>query len=183
MSVIGVGRAVREQARAAAATRSRARGPARFDEEALPVLDGEAQCVRCGRVSTESALVFAEDGRVCGPCEAEAVVASSLPPRWEAPVVGGLLPVPALGVAFALSVPWWLGVRPVYKAGAFWYMAWCVGLSVAAIGGLHAARAVRDLSRTEAPTGVQPLSVAWWGLTGNVGAGLWMIVLVALVYG
>lgn len=29
----------------------------------------------------------------------------------------------------------------------------------------------------------QPLSFAWWGLAGNVGAGLWMFVLVVLLYG
>jgi len=143
MSVIGVGKAARDQARAAAATRSRGDRGGRFEaSEALPRVIGRSPCASCGVEHDRAQLVFAEQGAVCMNCEADAELEGLARPGTMGWVMDAMVPAPALLCALLLTLPWWFGSPPSGKAGAFWAIASAVALTFAMMGGLTGARSV-----------------------------------------
>lgn len=191
MSVIGLGKAYRDQTRAAEATRSRSDRGGRFEaSDALPAVVGRASCASCGVELDRAQLVFAEEGTVCLGCEADAALDGVSGPGVMQWLAEAAVPVPAVLCALLTTVPWLEGVQPGGKGGAFWAITSAVGLIFAGVGGLVAARTVASANMPAVDPAFEVdradrrllLALGGWGVGGNLAAALWMLALWVLIF-
>jgi hypothetical protein len=162
MSTIGVGRAIREQNRAAQHARRDGRGWSTAEEEAVgTVPSSRVPCAGCG---TEIALAGAfqtEDGLTCTACHHDAADAIDASATGRRDLLAGLVPWGAVALqVFTLAngrLDHFTG-----KGGMGWMLLAAVGVVLAVLTGLFGLRAVRDALRGD-PLGEEaadPASVA-----------------------
>jgi len=106
MSTIGVGKAFRDQERAARSARERRDGLSRATGDAeLPVVAGSEPCATCGEDTPSQDLMFADAGAVCLTCfgEAESAALGPMLTPWRDLVRQGAASV------FLSTLALWLG--------------------------------------------------------------------------
>ncbi|MBX2802550.1 MAG: hypothetical protein KTR31_33020 [Myxococcales bacterium] len=162
MSTIGVGKAFRDQDRAARAARAHRedyrRGTGQLD---LPEVEGSQVCASCGIELARAEMLFGEVGLQCVPCHQDVPQAPEQPWRALLPLAGGVLGLSALVL--------WLGwlVSDGAQFGGRGPVGWFVTTSTGAVVGATLAavslRAMREASNPYDTVATQEDRAPAWG--------------------
>ncbi len=145
MPTIGVGKAFRDQDRAAQAARNYARERSKASAD-LPDAEGEVACARCGDPVPLTDTMVAADGDVCLACHgAEQVVHPSPWADARQTGLGTALYVVSLVLPLVLVGSNPRGSNPMLLGG--WYLVTVAGMAIGAFLTLRWVRHVRDSAR------------------------------------